>query len=96
MVIDIVRWSVNLFGSWNGNRSIPWLLMHWLLASLAMLMSTRIWDQRVIPVFFVDSNAPRQCRHLTENANIPDSKVHGTNMGPSGADRTQVGPLLAP
>ena len=27
---------------------------------------------------------------------IPDSKVHGTNMGPSGADRTQVGPMLAP
>ena len=26
----------------------------------------------------------------------PDSKVHGANMGPSGADRTQVGPMLAP
>ena len=25
----------------------------------------------------------------------PDSKVHGANMGPSGADRTQVGPMLA-
>ena len=25
-----------------------------------------------------------------------DSKVHGANMGPSGADRTQVGPMLAP
>ena len=29
-------------------------------------------------------------------SNIPDSKVHGTNMGPSGADRTQVSPMLAP
>ena len=28
--------------------------------------------------------------------NSTDSKVHGTNMGPSGADRTQVGPMLAP
>ena len=28
--------------------------------------------------------------------NSPDSKVHGANMGPSGADRTQVGPKLAP
>ena len=27
---------------------------------------------------------------------IPDSKVHGANMGPSGADKTQVGPMLAP
>ena len=26
----------------------------------------------------------------------PDSKVHGANMGPYGADRTQVGPMLAP
>ena len=25
----------------------------------------------------------------------PDSKVHGANMGPSGVDRTQVGPMLA-
>ena len=28
--------------------------------------------------------------------NIPDSKVYGANMGPSGADRTQVGPMLTP
>ena len=27
---------------------------------------------------------------------IPDSKVHGPKWGPSGADRTQVGPMLAP
>ena len=27
---------------------------------------------------------------------IPDNKVHGANMGPPGADRTQVGPMLAP
>ena len=27
---------------------------------------------------------------------VPDNKVHGANMGPSGADRTQVGPMLAP
>ena len=27
---------------------------------------------------------------------LPDSKVHGANMGPSGADSTQVGPMLAP
>ena len=26
----------------------------------------------------------------------PNSKVHGANMGPSGADRIQVGPMLAP
>ena len=26
----------------------------------------------------------------------PDSKVHGANMGPSEADRTQVSPMLAP
>ena len=25
----------------------------------------------------------------------PDNNVHGANMGPSGADRTQVGPMLA-
>ena len=27
--------------------------------------------------------------------NFPDSKVHEANMGPSGADRTQVGPMFA-
>ena len=27
---------------------------------------------------------------------FPDSKVYGANMGPPGADRTQVGPMLAP
>ena len=27
---------------------------------------------------------------------VPESKVHGANMGPSGADRTQVEPMLAP
>ena len=27
---------------------------------------------------------------------IDDSKVHGANMGPIWADRTQVGPMLAP
>ena len=26
----------------------------------------------------------------------PDSKVHGAKWGSSGADRTQVGPMLAP
>ena len=26
----------------------------------------------------------------------PDSKVHGADMGPSGADSTQMGPMLAP
>ena len=33
-----------------------------------------------------------RCASLT----IPVSKVHGAIMGPSGADRTQVGPMLAP
>ena len=27
---------------------------------------------------------------------FPDSKAHGTNMGPSGADMTQVGPKYGP
>ena len=27
---------------------------------------------------------------------IPDNKVHGANMGPSGVYRTQVGPMLVP
>ena len=27
---------------------------------------------------------------------VPDSKVHGANMGPSGADRTQMGLMLVP
>ena len=34
--------------------------------------------------------------HASICNNNPDSKVHGTNMGltgPSGADRTQVGPM---
>ena len=28
--------------------------------------------------------------------NTPDSKVYGANMGPSGASRTQLGPMLVP
>ena len=36
--------------------------------------------------------------HLQNRAdfNNPDSKVHGANKGPSGSDRTQFGPILAP
>ena len=30
------------------------------------------------------------------NQNLTNSKVHEANMGPSGAHRTQVGPMLAP
>ena len=30
------------------------------------------------------------------NHTVPDSKVHGANMGPTWADRTHVGPMLAP
>ena len=30
------------------------------------------------------------------NNRTPDNKVHGANMGPVWADRTQVGPMLAP
>ena len=48
------------------------------------------------------NNTPRHPRHrlhvapvVTQHAS-PDSKVHGVNMGPSGTDRTQVGPMLAP
>ena len=37
---------------------------------------------------------------LINHANVPDSNVHGTNMGPtwglSEADRTQAGPMFAP
>ena len=29
-------------------------------------------------------------------SNTPDSKVRGANMGPSGTDRSQLGPVLAP
>ena len=34
--------------------------------------------------------------YLGKVCNCPDSKVHGANMGPSRANRTQVGPMLAP
>ena len=33
---------------------------------------------------------------LSDTYKFPDSTVHPANMGPSGADRTQVGPVLAP
>ena len=33
--------------------------------------------------------------HFHQLTGYPDSKFHGANMGPSGADRTQVGPMLA-
>ena len=33
---------------------------------------------------------------VAELSSNPDSKVHGAKMGPPGADRTQVGPMLAP
>ena len=32
---------------------------------------------------------------LSTDNNFPDSKVNGANMGLSGADRTQVGPMFA-
>ena len=34
--------------------------------------------------------------YLSDLISFPDSKVHGPTWGPSGADRTQVGPMLAP
>ena len=34
--------------------------------------------------------------HAIATYDNPDSKVHGANMGSSGSDRTQVGPMLAP
>ena len=33
---------------------------------------------------------------ILEYEAYPDSKVHGANMGPPQADRTQVGPMMAP
>ena len=36
------------------------------------------------------------CLSKFSKSTIPDSKVHGPKWGPSGADRTQVGPMLAP
>ena len=40
---------------------------------------------------------PRPTRQPINLVNyIPDSKVHGPTWGPSGANRTQVGPMLAP
>ena len=37
------------------------------------------------------------CCDLMYLLELPDSKVHGANMGPpDGTDRTQVGPMLAP
>ena len=36
------------------------------------------------------------CSTVLKNRSLPDSKVHGANMGRSGAERTQVGPMLAP
>ena len=33
---------------------------------------------------------------VTDLGNFLDSKVYGANMGPSGSNRTQVGPMLAP
>ena len=32
---------------------------------------------------------------MTVMITIPNSKVHGANTSPAGADRTQVGPMLA-
>ena len=38
-----------------------------------------------------------QCCVISITNNFPDSsKVHGPTWGPSGADRTHVGPMLAP
>ena len=44
--------------------------------------------------------SPQWClsrnQHFSLWGDAPDSKVHGANMGPSGAGRTEVGPMLAP
>ena len=36
------------------------------------------------------------CTGMHQYQCIPESKAHGASMGPSGAYRTQVGPMLAP
>ena len=43
-----------------------------------------------------NSNDPRKVSNIPKQYDIPDSKVHGANMGPPGSCRPQMGPMLAP
>ena len=56
--------------------------------SLFRLQNQNQWNVAQI----VSNGLPRAQLHLI----YPDNNVHGANMGPSGADRTQMGPMLAP
>ena len=59
-------------------------------------VSTRFAHMRYMcmAIFYTDSWCMLIC-YFDCMTTYPDSKVHGPTWGPSGTDRTQVGPMLA-
>ena len=74
--------------------SIIWVWKSLIKSYNHILQEWRRYEMHAICIWIV-------CNiHMLNNEmsliSIPDSKVHGANMGPTWADRTQVGPMLAP
>ena len=78
--------------------------IHWLLSKSILWLA--ITDMGIMSVISLEFYYPRTLTHCglvmphgdtDQGQHHPDSKVHGANIwGPSGADRTKVGPMLAP
>ena len=99
---DWSHWSSSNFFCVSLQSSYRWIC--WALSVRLVLGEYPIDDKSTLLMTWCrekwrESNMKRTIFLLTHGCRIvhkPDSKVHGTNMGPSGADRTQVGPMLAP
>ena len=76
------------------NFSLKESLVKWILFgnSLLVLLSDAVWR---LTNWICGQQTQSYQDVVNASSGIPDSKVHGANMGPIWADRTQVGPMLA-
>ena len=66
------------------------------LVSTTMYLSPASWQAIIIFIGCSRNQTPISCMQWLPILTIPDKRFMGPTWGPSGADRTQVGPMLAP
>ena len=89
-----ISWARNVeecFGFWcrNGDQEFG-------NRKLLVQKFLSLWDGQTVIIKNTPQAIFRNLRKLSRVAiNFPESKIHGASMGPAGADRTEVGPMLA-
>ena len=87
--IDVV---IDIFIKWLFKLRIWWFIYFHKIICLIHVFGMAMNDSSNVPNLQFGSTS--DCRFLFQT--IPDSKVHGANMGPSGSCWPQMGPMLAP